>query len=45
VKGEVRDIKEINKADGSKMIIYLINDDYPKAFGFGRTKNQDPRTK
>jgi hypothetical protein len=45
VKGEVRDMKEISKPDGSKMIIYLINDDYPKAFGFGRTKNQDPRTK
>jgi len=33
VKGEVRDIKEISRANGSKMIIYLVNDDYPKAFG------------
>ena len=33
VKGEVRDIKEISRADGSKMIIYLVNDDYPRAFG------------
>jgi hypothetical protein len=32
VKGEVRDIKVINKADGSKWIVYLVNDDYPKAY-------------
>ena len=44
VKGEVREIKEIRRADGSKLIIYLINDDYPKAFSFGRTniQKQDP---
>ena len=32
VKGEVRDIKEVTRADGSRMILYLINDDYPRAF-------------
>jgi hypothetical protein len=37
VKGEVRDIKVINKADGSKWIVYLVNDDYPKAY---RLKSQ-----
>jgi hypothetical protein len=40
VKGEVRDIKEISKAGGEKMIVYLVNDDYPKAFALRRTKIQ-----
>jgi len=40
VKGEVRDIKEISKAGGEKMIVYLVNDDYPKAFALRRTNIQ-----
>src|SRR5215831_7321650 len=44
VKGEVRDIKEITRADGSKMILYLVNDDYPKAFGLNH-KSQITRSK
>jgi enediyne biosynthesis protein E4 len=49
VRGEVRDVKTIRGGKGEVMVMYLVNDDYPKVYRIRnqelRSKIQEPRSK